>query len=224
MQPSREIGFTLIELLIVVAIIAILAAIAVPNFLEAQTRSKVSRVKADQRSLATAIESYNVDNNIYPPNDGWGAYGSQFRIDRFGFLTTPISYMTAYPKDPFIAGPSIVGQSVSSHQYFVFDYRYSNPPTPPEYTSWGWIVRNAADNIDIKGCCVKSWGPDAGKSMSGTTLGDSGAEWAVYGMDKVYPAGSWRGIWRIYDPSNGTVSAGDVIRFIGETRGTAGVP
>ena len=60
-------GFTLIELLIVVAIIAILAAIAVPNFLEAQTRSKVSRVKADQRSITTALESYVVDTNKYPP-------------------------------------------------------------------------------------------------------------------------------------------------------------
>lgn len=59
-------GFTLIELLIVVAIIAILAAIAVPNFLEAQVRAKVSRVKNDQRSLATGIESYYVDNNTYP--------------------------------------------------------------------------------------------------------------------------------------------------------------
>jgi len=49
-------AFTLIELLIVVAIIAILAAIAVPNFLEAQTRSKVARAKADLRSIATAIE------------------------------------------------------------------------------------------------------------------------------------------------------------------------
>ena len=56
-------AFTLIELLIVVAIIAILAAIAVPNFLEAQVRAKVSRTKADMRSIATAIESYRVDHN-----------------------------------------------------------------------------------------------------------------------------------------------------------------
>ena len=56
-------AFTLIDLLIVVAIIAILAAIAVPNFLEAQTRSKISRAKADMRTMATALESYLVDNN-----------------------------------------------------------------------------------------------------------------------------------------------------------------
>jgi len=56
-------GFTLIELLIVVAIIAILAAIAVPNFLEAQVRSKVSRAYNDMRNLATALESYRIDTS-----------------------------------------------------------------------------------------------------------------------------------------------------------------
>ena len=98
MPAIRSKGFTLIELLIVVAIIAILAAIAVPNFLEAQTRSKVSRVKADQRSLATAIESYRVDNNKCPVGFGYPEGYIKYRLAR---ATTPIAYISSLPDDPF---------------------------------------------------------------------------------------------------------------------------
>ena len=55
-------AFTLIELLIVVAIIAILAAIAVPNFLEAQMRAKLTRSKSDLRTCSVAWETYRIDN------------------------------------------------------------------------------------------------------------------------------------------------------------------
>ena len=59
-------GFTLIELLIVVAIIGIIAAIAIPNLLNAIDRGKQKRTMADMRSVGTGIESYAVDNNVYP--------------------------------------------------------------------------------------------------------------------------------------------------------------
>jgi general secretion pathway protein G len=59
-------GFTLIELLIVVAIIGIIAAIAIPNLLNAIDRGKQKRTMADMRSIGTSIESYAVDNNFYP--------------------------------------------------------------------------------------------------------------------------------------------------------------
>jgi general secretion pathway protein G len=65
---KRQKGFTLIELLIVVAIIGIIAAIAIPNLLNAIDRGKQKRSMADIRSIGTAVESYAVDNNFYPKN------------------------------------------------------------------------------------------------------------------------------------------------------------
>ena len=63
---GRSKGFTLIELLIVIAIILILISIALPNFLEAQIRAKVTRAQGDMNSLATALESYQIDWKMYP--------------------------------------------------------------------------------------------------------------------------------------------------------------
>ena len=66
MRIRNNKGFTLIELLIVVAIIGIIAAIAIPNLLNAIDRGKQKRTMADMRSIGTAVESYAVDNNVYP--------------------------------------------------------------------------------------------------------------------------------------------------------------
>ncbi|MCG3198422.1 MAG: hypothetical protein GHCLOJNM_02922 [bacterium] len=86
MDPRRKTrGFTLIELLIVIAIILILIAIALPNFLEAQVRAKVTRENTDMRSLATGIESLRTDRDGMLLVDFWDDdIGVQFILARFG--------------------------------------------------------------------------------------------------------------------------------------------
>jgi prepilin-type N-terminal cleavage/methylation domain-containing protein len=80
-------GFTLIELLIVIAIILILIAIALPNFLEAQIRARVTKANGEMRSLATALFDYNTalisasKEGIFPPagnvaQNGWTAWSN----------------------------------------------------------------------------------------------------------------------------------------------------
>ena len=66
MRNRNEPGFTLIELLIVVAIIGIIAAVAIPNLLNAIDQGKQKRTMADLRAIGSAVESYSVDTTIYP--------------------------------------------------------------------------------------------------------------------------------------------------------------
>ena len=69
----NERGFTLIELLIVVAIIGIVAAVAIPNMLNSIDRSRQKRTMADMRYVANALEQYSIDNNFYPLQSSQGA-------------------------------------------------------------------------------------------------------------------------------------------------------
>ncbi|HPO07327.1 MAG TPA: prepilin-type N-terminal cleavage/methylation domain-containing protein, partial [bacterium] len=90
----RRSGFTLIELLIVVAIIGILAAIAVPNFMNAQIRARVTAQISDIRNLTDAFTRYKLDNPGIPSHvDG---------LRERRPLTTPISYITVLYYDRFL--------------------------------------------------------------------------------------------------------------------------
>lgn len=208
MTGKHQKGFTLIELLIVVAIIAILAAIAVPNFLEAQTRSKVSRARTDMRSVATALEAYYVDNNKYPFPHGAAPFrnanGSQRRdgwgVDRtlgFGTLppevTTPIAYMTSVPVDVFKSGKRQRTNTTTGNPYDSgnpFDLTFVYHPV----AAWATIPGsgfNAGDVQDYGGWRMFSIGPDGIYNSLGTSD----------------PTLGW-----IYDPTNGTISSGMILR------------
>lgn len=102
-QLPYKLGFTLIELLIVVAIIGILAAIAVPNFMNARMRSMVAKAYGDIKALAMANEMYALDNNGgYPPESEHNPYERGRMEAGLFWLTSPIPYIASIPEDPFV--------------------------------------------------------------------------------------------------------------------------
>jgi len=213
MRTQLRSGFTLIELLIVVAIIAILAAIAVPNFLEAQVRAKVSRAKNDMRTQATGLETYYVDHNTYTRDsdsdldimDG-GALPENVRANGAIQLTTPIAYMSGLLSDPFSQG-----LSTSSSGGVAIGYRIGSG-------SWSYdpAAIPTADTQDSHSVFVTT----GGKRATYVTLSvgpDQARERIGY---KCFPfkstASSEQAFYMDYDPTNGTTSRGDLYRFGGQ--------
>ncbi len=185
---KKKKGFTLIELLIVVAIIAILALIAVPNFLEAQVRSKVSRVKSELRTLATGIEAYAADHNAVPKELNNTFYGDTYNgVAVWGLLspviTTPVAYITKFDfVDPFQAKD--VGNPLDEQLYSYHDIK---------------------KRIDYYTGTTQEFWLGAREFYGNWRL-------VSVGPDKVYGHGFTRSAQLVYDPSNGTISLGNIIR------------
>ena len=149
--------------------IGLLAAIAVPNFLQAQVQARVARTKADMRTMAVATEAYNIDNDQYP-----GAFETVIPTRELSILSSPISYVTnSNAMDPF----SDTGDSL---KYYRFDNR----------------------NTDLPDYIFYSVGPD--------TIDD----FPLDSAGRMLPITSRADLVKLeYDPSNGTVSHGNIIQY-----------
>jgi len=90
----KDTAFTLIELLIVAAIIGILTAIAVSNFMNAQIRAKVARVEAELKTCATVIELYRLDRGYYPAYNNCKDIHPAPHFLPFS-LTAPMAYLSS---------------------------------------------------------------------------------------------------------------------------------
>lgn len=208
-------AFTLIELLIVVAIISILASIAVPNFLEAQVRAKVAATKADMRTMATAIETYAIDNNTYPRrtvsngtinadvnSSSFKIFADgQRRLEDLKSLTTPISYLGTLPRDLFetTATNSTATLPWNSEDNLI---DYWSPLAAHELAQGADLVGNTTFSQAVPWILV-SVGPDL----------IVGQDLQTARIPNFQQASSARTYRNEYDATNGTVSSGNVYRL-----------
>lgn len=208
-QPRT--AFTLLELMVTVAILSILAAIALPNYREAQVRAQVSAAESNARTVLAALEVYATDHNAYPPtrpvfpHDPLGLF-ADVQLDQ---LREPVAYLSGGNlTDPF-------GDARMQNYFKQNNPRWSSPN--PTRSLLYYNYRDLADSwhmpcLALNGAAIVSLGP-------GRT--DSLGAYRPFGMDCFglmyeYSNMVHHPVNTVYDPTNGLLSDGDIGRYAGE--------
>ncbi|MFB3786029.1 MAG: type IV pilin protein [bacterium] len=199
MKPQ---AFTLIELLIVVAIIGVLAAIAVPNFLNAQVRAEIAKCKGDMKSFTTALEAYRIDHNKYPEPIRPVRWNTSDHTATLTELTTPVSYMTTIDmEDPFVMRKFWTSWEVNqTHPAYVYVYYRG---------FWG---KTSSGGIAGRYGTTPALLPDGVVMHSRGPSGKSGLA-VLWPLEKYYNNVELNDA--IYAPSNGLRSQGCISAFLG---------
>lgn len=177
---------------------AAVIVVATPNFNEAETRSKISRMKAEARYTAKALEAYKIDNKAYPPAAEYpyagfsnGTYQNYYSARVSSWLTTPVSYINHLANDVFV--PPASYSANRKHWYRLIYYNYDeivNGAANPSATT------KARSDI-TGGWVVYSYGPDkaVNQHVESSTTQDT-----------------FNGVYLRYDPTNGLISKGNILR------------
>lgn len=212
-------ALTLVELLVVLAVIGILAALAVPHFLEAQTRAKVSTAKTNLRTVVGGLEAFAVDHGGYP------ATGPDFPGDPLGVLadhqlrglTTPVAYITGSAfHDPFgQLRAQGFGTIYAGGRDSDGDFPDLSPPNLEKsiiYLHYPSMAERHEDpSLHRHGGGVVSLGPDSRDSLGGYRPFSP-----LFFVERFSWAGVTHPLQTIYDPTNGTISPGDISDFAGD--------
>jgi len=139
MQEENEGGFTLIELLVVIIIIGILAAIAIPVFLQQRKKGYDAAIKSDLVAAATAEETYLTDFNTYTDSTANLATSETFKFSAAGDYTNNTQALTIVSNTN--QGYCITGTAASGNKWF---YDSGNGGVQPLATTYTCSVSGAA--------------------------------------------------------------------------------
>ena len=132
-MKSSERGFTLVEIMIVVAIIALLAAVAIPNVLRGRTTANESAAIGNIRALISSLEMYRSVNQAYPSVNAGAFQDQMYGTDCAGSAPTPDFGPPSFCKEP--GGPD--GAAASEVQGFVWLFAGTAPTRRPTTINMG---------------------------------------------------------------------------------------